>query len=95
MSDNRYVELCESVTDEENLQVRLIDGMGQDNILEFRFFAAADRAGNASELAQAEQMRIANLLALASFQPRMFPLLTLEHRAWALEEAMKALGVPE
>lgn len=91
----RYEELVTSVSEEENLQFLLIDGMGQDDILEFRFYAAGDRAWNASMLAQAEQQRIANLIALARADGMEDFHLSRKQRHWALDEAMKALGVPE
>lgn len=92
-NQTRYEELLRAVFDEENLQVQLGNVMQPDDLAEFRFYAAENRALNAAELAQAEQLRIANLISIATSDGPP-GLMTKERRMWALEEAMKALGVP-
>lgn len=90
-----YESFAESVTEEENLQFRLIEAVPADDVVEFRFYAASDRALNAANLAQAEQLRIANLIAVAQAgNPSAGDVrANLDVRKRAMQMALDALGL--
>lgn len=102
MADTRYDSLLAAVTYEENLQAELIPHAPEDEALEKRVYASSDRALNAAELAQAEQLRIANLLTVANMRTlswqdedtgNLVSLGSQELRASALKEALTSLGL--
>lgn len=87
----RYDMLLEQIGQEQDLQAELANGMDSDDIRMYRFYASESRAADLSNLAVAEQQRIANLIALANIHPGFT--LGGEVRLSLLEEAREALGV--
>lgn len=86
---SRYQDLLDIVEINEQAMSERLGAFDEEDRAHFNYYLAADLALNAAELAHAEQLRIANLLAVAAN-----PMTASTTRARAHREALESLDLP-